>query len=288
MYIKKCPTCNEDITYKSKDSLRSSIKKNSNCRNCMGKVISEKRKGISFSEEHKKKLSDIKKNSKLSEEHKKNIGISLTGLKRSDESKKKYSESKIGDKNPAKREDVKDKIRQTVLAKYVSDPTYKERIRKSVIIKYELDPTYKERISSTWLSKIENEPEWSNRLSAPLIKYFKNNPCFISFDELDDFMKYKSEVRSLTHYNKRILLKEWNGLDYYDGEYINENFNLLSNDKNYPTIDHKTSIVYGFKNGFDSAYIGSIDNLCVTKRKMNNKKYMQTEIEFKNKIKNRL
>lgn len=96
-------------------------------------------------------------------------------------------------------------------------------------------------------------------------------------------MKYKSEVRSLTHYNKKILLKNWNGLDYYDNEYIKENFIFKSNDRRYPTIDHKTSIVYGFKNGFTLEYIGSIDNICVTKRKLNSKKHMLTEIEFKTK-----
>lgn len=37
-----------------------------------------------------------------------------TGKKRSDESKKKYSESKIGDKNPAKRLEVRDKISNTL------------------------------------------------------------------------------------------------------------------------------------------------------------------------------
>jgi hypothetical protein len=281
MYKKNCPTCGKEMVYKSKDTLSDSIRKNRNCRECMGKVISEKRKGMKFSTEHKKSLSKAKKGSKLGEEHKKNIGLSLKGMIRTDESKKRYSESKMGDKNPAKRQDVKDKIRKTVLKKYSDDPTYKERIRNTVLMKYKLDPTYKERISNTWLKKIEDDPEWANRLSAPLIRYFKNNPCFVSFEELDDFMKYKSKVRSLTNYNKRLLLKEWNGMDYYDNEYIKDYFNLDSRDKKYPTIDHKTSVVYGFKNGFSSDYIGSIDNICFTKRRLNSNKHMSTEIEFK-------
>ena len=156
MYIKKCPTCDEEIIYKSKNSLSKSIRNNNSCRECMGKVISEKRKGIIFSEEHKKSLSKAKKGRTLSEEHKKNIGISLIGLKRSDESKKRYSECKIGNKNPAKRQDVKNKIRESILKLYLSDPTYKIRIKNSIILKYELDSTYRERISATWLKKIQD------------------------------------------------------------------------------------------------------------------------------------
>lgn len=209
MHIKKCPTCNNDIIYKSKNTLDDSIRKNRTCRKCMGNVISEKRKGIKFSEEHKKKLSDIKKNSKLSEEHKKNIGISLTGLKRSNESKKKYSESKMGDKNPN----------------------------------------------------------------------------FISLDKFEEKQKFNIIVERLTRINKKKLLKIWNGLDYYDNELIISNFNLHYNNKKYPTIDHKIPISYGFKHGFSPEFIGSIENLCFTKRELNGEKYMSIEKIFIDKLK---
>lgn len=246
MYVKKCPTCGEDIFYKSKDSLTNSIKENSNCRKCMGKVISETRKGIKFSEEHKRKLSEIKKQSKLSDEHKKNIGISLKGLKRSDESKKRYSESKIGDKNPAKQQYVKDKIRNTVNKKYLTDPTYKEKI------------------------------------SSSLMKYFKNNPSYISYDELEGYKKYKTGVDRITRFNKKQLIENWNGLDYYDNEDIKNNFNLHYNNVNYPTIDHKFSIIYGFKNKLSIEFIGSIENICFTKRRLNSEKGKNIEENFKN------
>jgi hypothetical protein len=45
---------------------------------------------------------------------------------------------------------------------------------------------------------------------------------------------------------KKDLLENWDGYDYYDGEYIKDNFCLYSNDKNYPTMDHKISCYYGF------------------------------------------
>lgn len=248
MFSKKCPKCDEDIFYERKNSLQYSIRKNSVCKKCKGSLISEKLKGKSLSDQHKKKLSEIKKGSKLSEEHKKNIGLSVKGLKRSDESRKRYSKSKMGDKNPAKRQDVKDKIRNTIIKKYLSDPTYKKRISKS------------------------------------LIKYFRNNPVFVSFDELEDYAKFKNEVKRLTSSNKKILLENWNGLDYYDNEIIVNNFSLHYNNANYPTIDHKIPIIYGFKNGFSPEHISSIENLCFTKRQLNTEKGKNTEQTFKDKL----
>lgn len=248
MYIKKCPSCGKEINYKYKKSLLCSIRKNSNCRECMGKNISEKKLGVPFTEEHKNNLSKSKKGTKLSEEHKKNIGISGTGKKRSDESKKRYSESKMGDKNPAKRQDVKNKIRESILKLYLTDLTYKDKISKS------------------------------------LITYFKNNPNFISYDELEGYKKYKNKVDRLTNKNKKKLLFNWNGLDYYDNELIKDNFNLHYNNINFPTIDHKYSILYGYKNGLSTEFISSIENLCITKRKLNSEKGRNIENDFIKKL----
>ena len=55
---------------------------------------------------------------------------------------------------------------------------------------------------------------------------------------------------------------------------------LNSNDKNYPTIDHKISIFCGFKNGI-SCIIGNINNLCITKRGINSSKNKKNHNEFK-------
>ena len=62
--------------------------------------------------------------------------------------------------------------------------------------------------------------------------------------------------------------------------FINNNFNLHSSSKQYPTIDHKLSVLYGFINNISPLEIGSINNLCVTKRSLNSKKGRKTEIEF--------
>ena len=102
--------------------------------------------------------------------------------------------------------------------------------------------------------------------------------------ELEDYKKYKNKVDRITRSNKRLLIENWNGLDYYDSEIIKNNFNLHYNDVNYPTIDHKFSIIYGFKNGFSTEFVGSVENLCFTKRKLNSEKGKNIEQYFKDKL----
>jgi hypothetical protein len=84
---------------------------------------------------------------------------------------------------------------------------------------------------------------------------------------------------------KKTLYENWDGLDYYTRkklvthkEWI-EKFPDISpsNNIDQPSIDHKLSIVYGYKNGIDPVVIGSIDNLCVCSRETNVKKNYKTE-----------
>jgi hypothetical protein len=87
---------------------------------------------------------------------------------------------------------------------------------------------------------------------------------------------------NLTHKNKKIIYANWNGFDYYDGEYIKNNFKYDSRSSNYPTVDHKISIRYGYDNNISAEEISDLDNLCITKKKINTSKYIKTEYEFKN------
>jgi hypothetical protein len=86
------------------------------------------------------------------------------------------------------------------------------------------------------------------------------------------FKKYKHQVNKFTNRNKEELFLNWNGLDYYDGEYINNNLKLHNSNPSYPTIDHKISIFYGFQNNISPEEMGKIDNLVITKRCINSKK----------------
>lgn len=88
-------------------------------------------------------------------------------------------------------------------------------------------------------------------------------------DQLSNWKRYKRIVRKLTIRNKKVLFETWSGFDFYDNEFIRNNFNLKHTDKNYPTIDHKVSVLYGFKNGIEPEEISKLDNLCITKRILN-------------------
>lgn len=99
-------------------------------------------------------------------------------------------------------------------------------------------------------------------------------------DKLKPFISYKRQVTKLTNRIKKELLKKWDGFDYYDGEYIKNNFIFESRSPNYPTIDHKISTRYGFDNNISPEKISHIDNLCVTKKCINTQKYIKTEEQF--------
>ena len=101
-------------------------------------------------------------------------------------------------------------------------------------------------------------------------------------NNFDNYWNYKKEVTKITSKNKKTLKNIWSGFDYYDGEYIKENYEKYDKfNENYPNIDHKISIRHGFDNGYSIEEISSIENLCITKRKLNMKKYNKTEEEFK-------
>ena len=105
--------------------------------------------------------------------------------------------------------------------------------------------------------------------------YFKDkygyNP-YISNEMKSEFKIYKDFVWKITYRYKNLLIKNWDGYDYYDNEFIKENYNLYYNDNRYPSIDHKISIHFGFINKIDPSIIGDMCNLCITKRSINRKK----------------
>lgn len=111
-------------------------------------------------------------------------------------------------------------------------------------------------------------------------KKYGYNP-YIPNNMKTEFDLYKEEVWKITYRYKKILIENWNGYDYYDKEYIRENYNLNYNDKNYPSIDHKISVYDGFINKIDPIIIGDIKNLCITKRSINKKKGILSEKDFK-------
>jgi hypothetical protein len=112
-------------------------------------------------------------------------------------------------------------------------------------------------------------------------KQIKSNreKMFVNID-LKEIERYRRSVRHLTKKYKEELIEKWSGYDYYDGEYIKNNFMLDKNDPSYPTIDHKISIFFGFINKISVEEISRIENLCLTKRILNLKKKALLEEQF--------
>ena len=130
-------------------------------------------------------------------------------------------------------------------------------------------PIIKEKIN---LKKVENQK-----------KKFKDDifskNCDIEY-KLAEYEIYRNKVRYLTEQIRLSLFNSWDGYDYYDSEYIKDNLKLNSNDKRYPTVDHKISCFYGFINDIPVTVISDISNLCITKRYLNGKKGILNEDSF--------
>ncbi len=113
---------------------------------------------------------------------------------------------------------------------------------------------------------------------SPLIKI--SNGLMVPDEDLSDFKIYQKLNRKYTNRVKKKLYEDWDGYDYYDGELISGNFSYSHTHRNYPTVDHKISVYYGFINGIPAEEISDISNLCITKRSINSSKRQIIESEF--------
>ena len=184
---------------------------------------------------------------------------------------------------------IKNKIIETNLLKYgVSYPSQSSHIRSKIINTLRSNygvsnPIYSEyiinKINNTNLLKYGNIIYNCSNIAKDL--RIKNNRQIPDCDR-SEFEKYQIKVRYLTNKVKSILYENWNGFDYYDNEFIRNNVNYKFYNKNYPTIDHKISIYYGFMNNINPEIIGNLENLCITKRGINSKKNNKNEVFFTN------
>lgn len=122
-----------------------------------------------------------------------------------------------------------------------------------------------------------------------IIRKRKNTRLKMGYDipdeKLNDWEIYKKIVRNETTKHKKDLMLLWEGYDYYDNEYIKDNLTSFKpRTSNYPTIDHKISIKYGFDNNIDPIVISEFNNLCITKGKHNCSKRNFCKEEYINKI----
>ncbi len=187
---------------------------------------------------------------------------------------------KYGCLNPFQNDKIKEKIKEKILEKYgVEYPSQSTEIREK--IKYTLVENYgvefpgqseiiKHRIKKTCLYRygVENINQYNEKKEKS-----KQTRIDRGLQIPDEFKRpfelYRRLVDNLTIKNKKNLLENWDGYDFYDGEYIKDNFHLPSGDAKYPTIDHKISVKYGFNNNISPEEISKLDNLCITKRRIN-------------------
>jgi len=111
--------------------------------------------------------------------------------------------------------------------------------------------------------------------------YNEDKGIWIPDEFKTEFELYFRNVWNETKKHKKKLFDSWNGKCYYSDEILNKKINY--NEPNYPVIDHKISVYYGFKNNINYKIIGDISNLCICSRKINNKKGVMCENKFINK-----
>ena len=206
---------------------------------------------------------------------------------------KDVCQAKYGVDNPFQSEEVKVKIKETLVEKYgVEHPMYMEETKNKI------KETCLDRYGVTSYTKTE---EFKNKsIETNLEKYGVDYSCKtkegkekrkqtrikkgtqIPDNLVSEYRKYRLIVNRNLQRNKNDILKNWDGFDYYDGEYIRDYFNLNSNDRLYPHFDHKISVAYGFKNNIDPEVISELNNICITKQWINGLKKEMNFDEFIN------
>ena len=136
----------------------------------------------------------------------------------------------------------------------------------------------------SWQSKNVKPPQTENRKakanSLEAIekrkKTWEATGRLFNFRENKDWKRFYKKCDALTRLVKVEMLKEWDGYDYYDGEYIKPYLELSVHHKNYPTLDHKYPRSKAFQDGLTPHEITVKENLVWTKRTNNSKKGNKT------------
>ena len=209
---------------------------------------------------------------------------------------------KYGVENVQQDNDIKEKTNNTNIEKYgnstlMKNDIIKNKQQKTMLEKYgnvhalNID-VFKDDSKNTKKDKYGDE-NYNNRYKCKetnIEKYGFENPMmnkeikdktkktrlekgsYLTDEQRTEYRNYWLKVKVITNKHKKELFENWDGLDYYDGEYIKDNFILPSGSKEYPTIDHKTSVNYGYINDILPEEIGKLENLCITKRTINSSK----------------
>lgn len=198
---------------------------------------------------------------------------------------------KYGVDNPFQANFVKDKIKDTLFKKHgVTHQMFlketKDKIKDTCMKTYGFESPLKsdivkDKIKETCINKYgvdHHSKTKEGQLSRKISRILKGNQ--VPDELVTEYRKYRLSVNRITGVLKSKIIKDWDGYDYYDGEYIKDNFRLPTNDRCFPHFDHKISVIYGFYNKIDPEIIGAIENLCITKQWINGLKKEKCEFEF--------
>jgi len=166
--------------------------------------------------------------------------------------------------NYTKTEECKNRVKETCLKKYnVDNPSkYKEFKDKRTQTIFEKYGVYNYSTSREYRLLKERLKEW------------------IPLELKTDFEIYSRKVWNETKKHKKKLFGAWDGKCYYTQMKLDKNLDY--NNENYPSVDHKISVFYGFSNNIDPKNVGKIENLSICSRWANNKKGIMIEVQFKN------
>ncbi len=213
-------------------------------------------------------------------------------------SKTDYFKEKISNFNIENREYIRNKRELTCLEKYgyksiLEIPGFKE---KGMFDKYGASysffiPEIKEKIQNINLKKFGHISPLGNKdVQCKIKEKFihksleKESKFYGNSYLINKYKIYKRKVQYHTYKVKKDIFNSWDGIDYYDNEYIKDNLLFDKNNPGFPTIDHKISTFYGFINNIDTFEISDIKNLCITKRSNNILKSIISEEIFKKTI----
>lgn len=158
--------------------------------------------------------------------------------------------------------------------------SHEHRVKLSISkVGKKLTDEHKEKIGKS-IKGIKRSEESKVRYS--MSKMGDKNPNYNP--NKSEYERYRRLVDNITTQNKSKLLESWDGYDYYDGEYILDNLNLHYNCSLYPVIDHKIPVSVGYRDGIPPEDISSVDNLCITKRVLNGRKWTKDDSEFKDSL----
>jgi len=162
----------------------------------------------------------------------------------------------------------------------------KDMYRKTCLEKYGVDNTSR---------LLTIRKKLSNKFKYTINKIRKTNEelgYWIPLELKSELDKYYFIIRKITKNNIEYLFNNWNGECYYSKEklVINEEYKKNNPRKSVntnplqPSIDHKKSILWGFKNNILPEVIGSLENLCICSKSINPKKGYMNEDEFMKKL----